>query len=212
MAAQEMRVDVDNRDVCPSCGTIGVMRWTELFDDLEGQLAAAEAAELRDEVAEHTRASLGQVPLVERYLADLGRQVRLVLRGGLVLDGELTEVGREWLALAHRDSARGRESLVLAAALLTVQGLSGRSDPGPPRRAHRPLGVRQVLRALSRDRSLVRVHLIEGASLTGTIDRVGSDHLDLSAHAADLPRRTREVHARVTVPYTALTCVVRRGG
>lgn len=203
---------VDNRGGGVICGTIGGMRWADLFDDLEGQLAAAEAAELRDDVVEQTRASLGQVSLVERYLADLGRETRLVLRGGLVLEGELTEVGPEWLMLAHRDSARGRESLVLADALLTVQGLSGRSDPGRPARSHRRLGVRHVLRALSRDRSVVRVHLIEGASLTGTIDRVGSDHLDLSAHAADLPRRSRDVHARVTVPYAALTCLVRRGG
>lgn len=188
------------------------MRWTDLFDDLEAQLAAAEAAEMRDEVIEQTRASQGQVPLGERYLADLGREARLVLRGGLVLEGELTEVGPEWLVLSHGDSARGRESLVLTATLVTVQGLSGRSDPGRPGRSHRTLGVRHVLRVLSRDRSVVRVHLVEGASLTGTIDRVGSDHLDLSAHAADLPRRSREVHSRVTVPYAALTTVVRRGG
>lgn len=203
---------MDNRAVVADCGTIGVMRWADLFDDLEAQLAAAEAAELRGEVVEQTRASLGQVSVRERYLADLGRTVRLMLRGGLALDGELTEVGPDWLVLAHRESGRGRESLVLTAALITVQGLSGRSDPGRPGRSHRPLGVRHVLRALSRDRSVVRVHLIEGASLTGTIDRVGSDHLDLSAHAADLPRRSREVFSRVTVPYGALTCVVRRGG
>lgn len=196
---------------CPlDSGTIGPMRWTELFDDLEAQLAAQQAAELRGEVVEHTRAALGRVTLGERYLADLGREVRLVLRGGPVLEGMIDEVGQEWIVLGQHGSARTRESLVVTANVVTVQGLSGRSDPGRAGQVQRSLGLRQVLRALSRDRSVVRVHLIEGATLTGTIDRVGADHLDLSAHPVDLPRRTREVQSRVTVPYAALACVSRQ--
>lgn len=187
------------------------MRWTDLFDDLEAQLAAQQAAELRGEVVEHTRANLGRVALSERYLADLGRAVRLVLRGGPVLEGTLTEIGREWIVLEHQDSSRVHESLVVTASVVTVQGLSGRSDPGRTGQVQRSLGLRQVLRALSRDRSVVRVHLVEAATLTGTIDRVGADHLDLSAHPADLPRRTREIQSRVTVPYVALACVSRQG-
>lgn len=186
------------------------MRWSDLFDDLEAQLAAQEAAELRGEVVEHTRASLGRVTLGERYLADLGQTLQVVLRGGAVVEGTLAEVGQEWIVLGHQTSSRPRESLVVTANVVTVRGLSGRSDPGRAGQVQRRLGLRHVLRAVSRDRSVVRVHLVEGATLTGTIDRVGADHLDLSAHPADLPRRTREVQSRITVPYPALTWVSRR--
>ncbi|WP_114905424.1 hypothetical protein [Ornithinimicrobium murale] len=187
------------------------MRWTDLFDDLEAQLTAQEVAERQGEVVEHTRAGRGRVFLSDRYLADVGRDLRLTLRGGLILEGGLTQVGQEWLLLSHQDSARGRESLVLTGQLVAVQGLSGRSDPGRIESVQRALGIRQALRALSRDRAVVRMHLVEGATLTGTIDRVGADHLDLSAHPADLPRRSRAVHSLVTVPYAALTSVVHRG-
>ena len=185
------------------------MRWTDLFDDLEAQLAAQEAAELRGEIVEHTRTSLGQVTLGERYLADLGTTLHLMLRGGPVVEGTLDEVGQEWIVLGHQDGARARESLVATANVVTVRGLSGRSDPGRPGQVQRRLGLRQVLRAVSRDRSVVRVHLVEGATLTGTIDRVGADHLDLSAHPADLPRRSGEIQSRITVPYHALVCLSR---
>lgn len=187
------------------------MRWTELFDDLEAQYAAQEADERRGEVAEHTRDSLGRVALAERYLADLGRRVQMRLRGGVPVEGTLSEIGHGWLVLADSAGARPRESLVVAANVLTVQGLSGRSDVGRPGRVQRTLGLRHVLRALSRDRATVRVHLVEGGTMTGTIDRVGADHLDLGAHPADLPRRTREVHSVVTIPVDALSALVRDG-
>lgn len=192
------------------CGTIVAMRWSELFDDLEAQLAAAEAAELRGEVAEHTRASLGRVSLHERLVADLGRGLRVRVRGGAVLEGALSEVGRDWLVLADHPSGRAREMLVGADNIVLVQGLSGRSDPGVEHQVQRALGLRQVLRAVSRDRSPVRVHLVEGEVITGTIDRVGADHLDVGTHPADLPRRSREVHSVLTVPYVALAALTRQ--
>lgn len=185
------------------------MRWTDLFDDLEAQLAAQEAAQLQGEAAEHTRAVLGRVSLGERFLADLGTRVRLGLRGGLVLDGVLTEVASDWLVLSEQEVARPRELLVVAAAILSVSGLSGRSDAGRPGRVQRALDLRQALRALSRDRALVRAHDCDGGLTLGTIDRVGADHLDLSRHPDDLPRRDRDVFSVVSIPYQALVCVAR---
>lgn len=182
------------------------MRWSDLFDDLEGQLAAQEAAERQGEVVEHTRAALGRVRLVERLVADTGAPVRLGLRGGIAVEGLIEEVAQDWLLVMERET---REVFVTLAGVLTVQGLSGRSDPGRRTSVQRSLDLRHALRALSRDRSLVRVRDIDGGSSTGTIDRVGADHLDLSTHPDDLPRRTREVRAVVTIPYAALVCVVR---
>ena len=185
------------------------MRWTDLFDDLEAQLAAQEAAQVQGEVAEHTRAALGRVSLTERFLADLGVRVRLTLRGGLVVDGALREVASDWLVIQDDSAARPREVLVVTATILNVSGLSGRSDVGRRSRVERSLDLRQALRALSRDRALVRAQDLEGGVTLGTIDRVGADHLDLSQHPDDLPRRDRDVSSVVSIPYQALVCVVR---
>lgn len=184
------------------------MRWSELFDDLEAQLAAQEVAERRGEVAEHTRASLGRVSLAERLLADREAHVRVSLRGALVLQGVLVEVASEWLLLQD-ERPRAGEVLVVTTSLLSVQGLTGRSDRGRAHRVERSLDLRQALRALSRDRAVVRIRDLEGGVTLGTIDRVGADHLDVSTHPDDLPRRSRDVHAVVTVPYPALVCVMR---
>lgn len=185
------------------------MRWTELFDDLEAQLAAQEAAELQGEVAEHTRAATGQVLLRDRLLADVGRTIHLTLRGQTQVEGTLTELSRDWLVVHERLTARDREVLVVMTSLVTVRGLSGRSDPGRPSRGVRSLGLRHALRALSRDRALVRVRDTESGVSVGTIDRVGADHLDLSAHPDDLPRRARDVHSVLTIPYASLACITR---
>lgn len=186
------------------------MRWTDLFDDLEAQLAAHEASELRDEVAEHTRAAWGTVRLTERLLADLGRRVRLVLRGAGPVEGVLEEVAREWLVLRDGAIHRPRETLVVLSNLLSVQGLSGRSDAGRSSLRAHPLALTQALRALSRERAVVRCALLDGVSMTGTIDRVGADHLDLSSHPEDLPRRSKDVQSVVTVPHAAVVCLTRR--
>jgi len=200
---------VDGRPGPCGSGTIGAMRWSDLFDDLEAQLAAQEAAERQGEVVEHTRASLGRVRLSERLLADTGATVRLALRGGATVQGVIDDLAQDWLLVREGEADRAREVFVVLASVLTVQGLSGRSDTGRRNRVQRSLDLRHALRALSRDRALVRVHDVDGGGSVGTIDRVGADHLDLSTHPDDLPRRTRDVHSVVTIPYTALACVVR---
>lgn len=185
------------------------MRWAELFDDLEAQVRAQELAELQGEVAEHTRSALGQVRLVERFVADEGRVLRLRLRGGLRVQGTLTEVAAEWVVLREVTQTTQREILVVVAQVVAVEGLSGRSDRGRPGRVQRGLDLRMALRALSRDRALVRLTDTEGTVSVGTIDRVGADHVDLGTHPDDLPRRARDVQSVVTVPYAALALVTR---
>jgi hypothetical protein len=43
--------------------------------------------------------------------------------------------------------------------------------------------------------------------LVGTIDVVGSDHLELAEHASDVPRRAENVTAVHVVPFWALESV-----
>ncbi|WP_134772690.1 hypothetical protein [Ornithinimicrobium flavum] len=62
---------------------------------------------------------------------------------------------------------------------------------------------------MSRDRAPVRVHDVGGDHVSGTIDAVLADHLDLSRHADDEPRRGTLVRGRTTIPYAAVAGVRR---
>lgn len=190
----------------PGAGQDGGMRWSRLFDDLEAQLLAEERAELLADVAEHTRARRGQQVLTDRMAADLGRAVRLRVADAGVLEGTLQELGTDWLGLqVDLPGARGRSVLVPVHALRAVWGLSGRADPDEGV-AQRRLGLRQALRAISRDRAMVRLTDLEGGQLSGTIDRVGRDHLDLRERPDDGTGRPRRP-GTVVMPFPALAMV-----
>lgn len=185
------------------------MRWQQLFEDLAARQAALELREREAEIAEHTRAERGQVELAQRLVAALGSPLRVRVRGVGRVEAVLTDVGSDWVLLeAPPASPAGRELIVPEPALLTVEGLSIRAEVAPGA-ASRRFGLRHVLRAVSRDRAAVRVHDIDGDHVTGTIDAVHADHVDLSRHADDEPRRAGAVRGRVSVPYAALGMVRR---
>ena len=174
------------------------MRWQQLFADLQAQFEAAEEAEARAESASRARAEVGAVRLAERLGGSLGVPVVVTCRGAGRVSGLLTETGPDWLLVTDE---RGREQLVSAAAVRAVAGLGRWTAPredGSPVRSR--LDLRRALRGLVRDRSTVQVVLDDGSVLTGTIDRVGADYLEVAEHAADQPRRAgavRQVHAVV---------------
>ncbi|QFG68023.1 hypothetical protein [Ornithinimicrobium pratense] len=185
------------------------MRWHQLFEDLGAQLAALELQERAAEVAEHVRAERGQIELVHRLAADPAAPVRLRVRGVGWIDVDLTDVGRDWILAQGAGSGRtGRELLVPLPAVCAVEGLATRADPRE-QVASRRFGLRSALRAVSRDRARVRIHDVDGDHLTGTIDAVMADHLDLARHADDEPRRASAVRGRVSLAYATLALVRR---
>lgn len=188
---------------------MGSMRWDDLFADLEAQQTQLEHRERELEVAEQTRAERGQIELVHRLVPAEGRDLRLRVRGAGWLAATLVDVGTDWLLLDHGGTldGRGREVLVPLAAVTAVEGLPLRV--GEHTAVGRRLGLRSALRAVSRDRAVVRVHDREGDHVTGTIDRVLADHLDLTRHPDDSARRASAVRGVVSLPYDALA-VVRR--
>ena len=185
------------------------MRWDDLFADLEAQQSQLERRERELEVAAQTRAARGQIELLHRLVAAEGRAVRLRVSGVGWLESTLRDVGADWLLLDHGGTldGRGREALVPLAAVTAVEGLRGRV--GEHAAAGRRLGLRSALRAVSRDRAVVRVHDRDGDHVTGTVDRVLADHLDLTKHPDDAARRTSAVRGVVSLPYSALALLRR---
>lgn len=183
------------------------MRWDDLFRDLEAQLEAAEAVDLAAEVADRTRIESAQLALVDRLRGTLGRRVTVrVVAAGLV-DGELQGVGPDWLLIA---GPGGREAVVSLPAVVSVSGLAGWSAaPGETGEVTRRLGLGYALRGLARDRAGVSVTLLDGTVLTGTLDRVGADFVELAGHGPGEARRRDEVRSVPALPLRALA-VVRR--
>jgi hypothetical protein len=183
------------------------MRWQALFDDLEGQLEAAGAAELAAEVAERSRREAALVSLADRLRAALGTQVLVHVPGSGPLRGHLTDCGASWLLL---EADGGAELLVPVAAVLGLVGVGARAAPPDDSAVGRHLDLRWALRAIARDRTAVTLGLRDGSALTGTLDRVGLDHVDVAEHPLGEPRRASAVRQVRLVPVDALV-VVRRG-
>jgi hypothetical protein len=179
----------------------GPVRWDALFADLEAQLDREREAEQDAEVAERSRAEWARTALADRLRAHEGAELGLLLAGGHRVAGTCVDVGAEWLVLAVGPA----QALVPLHAVVAVSGLSRRVAP-PPGVVLRRLGLGHALRALARDRAGVRL-VTAGGDLTGTIDRVGADHLDLAEHPAGEARRAGAVRAVLAVPFAALRAV-----
>lgn len=183
------------------------VRWEALFADLEAQVAAAEVAEVGSQAAAMTRAEFARTALPDRLRAQGDAPASLRLRDGRWVRGQVVDVARRWVLLAvpagrhdGDEPPRGR-LLVVLAAVERLRDLTPRSVPGEGVVAS--LGVGSALRALARDRAAVTL-LLSSGDLTGTIDRVGEDHLDVAVHPADAPRRPSSVTETATVSLEAL--------
>jgi hypothetical protein len=183
------------------------VRWDELFADLEAQLDGAAALELAGEVADRTRREIATLSFVDRARAAVGHPVRLQLLGPGDVGGLLLEVGAQWLLL--RDEA-GRDVLVPWTAVVSVVGLGLRSAAANEAgQVFRRLGLTTALRAIARDRAAVLVGLVGGSVVSGTLDRVGLDFVEISEHAVGEARRPGQVSAVRTVAHTGLATITR---
>ncbi len=185
------------------------MRWERLFADLDAQLAAELAAASEAELTERIRHETGQHSLVDRLRAAQGDEVAVGLVPARTLRGQVRDAGPDWLLLA--DLSQAGETLVALAAVLWVEGLPRQLLPPVSGRVWAGLDLRLALRGLARERSAVLLHLRDGVPLTGTVDRVYADHVDVALHAGDEPRRAGAVTAVRCVPLAAVTSIRRLG-
>ena len=180
------------------------MRWQGLFDDLEAQLEAAEAAELAGEVAERTRREVALLRIADRLRAAEGAAVTVTLPGAGAVRGRLLDAGVDWLLL---EEPGPREVLVPLLAVLGVTGLGPRTAAPDDSPVAKRLDLRWALRGLARSRTGVALVLVDGSTVTGTLDRVGADHLDLAEHGLGEARRAAAVRQVRLVPLAALALV-----
>lgn len=180
------------------------MRWDQLFDDLEAQLGAEERRDRDSEVADRTRRERANVELAARYVGALGASLRLRLVTGAQVQGELVDVGDDWLLVRL---ATGRDAVIPTAAVTGVVGLPLRASAA---RTARRFGLGYAMRGLSRDRAAVAVTDTSGHVATGTIDVVGADFVDLAEHELGESRRRENVTSCRTVPFRAVVVVESR--
>jgi hypothetical protein len=181
------------------------VRWDALFADLDGQLAAADGAELAAEVSDRSRREVARLHLADRARLGIGAELTVGLGPVGVLSGRLDRSGPQWWLLG---GAGGLDQLVCTEAITWVSGLPALAgDPDAVPVVESRLGLAYALRRIARDRAPVTVVVRDGAAVTGTIDRVGADFVDVAEHAPGEPRRSTAVRAARTLPLAALAVV-----
>lgn len=184
------------------------MRWEDLFADLEGQLEASESAVAAADVAERARIGMARTRLTDRLRVARGAWLEVTVEGAGQVGGILRRVGPDWFLLELPTAAT---ALVSLPAVLSLRGLPApAAEPGSEGPVLSRLALGYALRALARDRSALVLTMRDGSQLSGTIDRVGTDFIDLAEHAIAEPRRRAAVSGLRTVPLGGLA-VVRSG-
>lgn len=182
------------------------MRWERLFADLEARFEELADEQALAELAERQRHAAGRVTLVQRCIGALDTQVRLLLRGGTEVAGQLLRVGPDWLLLA---AGAGQDLLIALDAVEIVRGLTDRTGQ-PLAAVETRCDLRLALRGLARDRAPAIISIGRDAGSTdiaGTIDRVGADFIEVAHHPVWEPRRADHVRTVGVVPIGSIVMV-----
>lgn len=193
------------------CAKLVPMRWEQLFSDLEARYDELADAEVMAELADRQRVAAGGIGMVQRIAGAVGRPVRLRTTAGIAVSGTLAHVGPDWLLVQE---GPGREVMVALRSTTIVEGLAATTGT-PMRGVELRLDLRQALRGLARDRAPISLFVVGGVGeptslhteITGTIDRLGADFLEMALHAPWEPRRSASVRSIVLVPLPAVVLV-----
>ncbi len=179
-------------------------RWDALFGDLEAELAAADAAELRSEVADRSRREYATLRLVDRLRPALGHTVSISVLADVAVTGRLTDLGSDWVLVAEAAGS----AVVPLPHIRSVAGLGAESSaPGSEGKVAARLDLRHALRRLARNRAEVVLTTVDRIALSGTLDRVGADFVEIAQHHPGQPRRKGSVRQVLTVPIAAIALV-----
>lgn len=183
------------------------MDWDRLFEGLEAQLAAADEAEQSMRAQEEERLRQSRLALQERLVALVSERagVQVETAAG-VLSGDAIAAGQDWIAVA----APGALSLVpfVSVRAIRVSDQDARRAvlSVPETTQHPRMGFGYVCRDLARRGVSVQLAVgAEDAIRSGTIDRAGSDHLDLAVHDPDAVRSAASVGSVQIIPFCMIS-------
>lgn len=194
------------------------MRWEHLFDDLSGQWQQELEAEQRELETEEERLRVARLGIRERlrFLARMheGGSVRVALATGETITLVVRSIGRDWCAADLVGQARAMQCILpldaIAAVLLDRVDLEASLTPAPTDsmadRIADKTGIGVVLRDLARRRTFTDISTVDGM-YSGTIDRIGRDHIDLAIHDEDETRRERAVREFRILPISRITLI-----
>lgn len=188
-----------------------LMRWEQLFGDLDARFEELADAEMSAELADRERVAAGAVSTVERLGGAVGRRLRVRTTAGVAVTGLLARVGPDWLLIQE---GPGREALVAMRAISLVEGLAAATGPAL-KGVELRLNLRYALRGIARDRAPVAIMVSGGlgeptslyTEITGTVDRIGADFVEVALHAPWEARRAVSVRSVALVPLSAVVLV-----
>lgn len=201
------------------------MRWERLFQDLEDQLDRETDAELEDIARDEERRRLSRLMMRDRFKefiyvvagtsdADVtnGANRPVTALVGLryaAIAASVLRVGGDWILVQiSTPQLKAGTALIPIAAVRYVEpvlvesGLESREQGTYAAKQASGLttdiGLAFVLRDLSRRRRQVTVWMGED-EVSGTIDRVGKDHVDISRNATSRTHSSEQGRRLVTV-------------
>jgi hypothetical protein len=175
-----------------------------VFEELEAEFEAGLRREADQETAAALRAGIGETVLWEQLARRTGTQA-VAQAGARRFRGVVVASYPEFLVLHDGDGAEHlirygpATSVALPAEPTTLQ-------PAPAGAARR-YRLALALRELARRREPVRVELVDGGRVDGTIEAVGSDYLEIAEHDPGEARRRRAVKARRFLGLAAIAAV-----
>lgn len=182
------------------------MRWDALFNDMEAQFAEGDTLSMEAEISERARAEAAGMGVADRLRGSVGTLVKVHLESGAVFEGTLTYAGADVFVL----NDKRHQVMIPHCAVARYAGL-GRFSVGEPSIVRSRIGLSNALRALARDRSELTVTLRGGdmrdSGVTGVIDRVGLDYIDLAGIRPGEARRALHVGQVSTIPFSALAAI-----
>jgi hypothetical protein len=175
-----------------------------VFEELEAEFEAGLRREADQETAAALRAEIGETVLWEQLARRTGAQA-VAHAGTRRFRGVVVASYPEFLVLHDGD---GTEHLIRYGPATSVALPAEPSTLQPaPAGAARRYRLSLALRELARRREPVRVELVDGGRVDGTIEAVGSDYLELAEHDPGEARRRRAVKARRFLSLAAIAAV-----
>lgn len=175
-----------------------------VFDELEAEFEAGLRSEADQETVAALRAGIGETVLWEQLARRAGSLV-VARAGARRFRGVVLASYPEFLVLQDGD---GTEHLVrhgpATSVALPPEPAALQPVPPPAARRHR---LSLALRELARRREPVRVELLDGERVDGTIEAVGADYLEVAEHHPGEARRRTAVKARRFVGFAAVVAV-----